>query len=208
MRKSIKDLELDLKNFKPINSDDKFVQIMTTFLVEAKDKFQLLEQMFAKMERLFQEIARYYAFDPKKYTMDEFFNDIKSFKDQFIEAKNENIKKREMEDKLRRAQKAKEKAEKEKLERKSKCVNLDIAKEQEGVMDSLLEALQTGSAFPQPKRKRQQRAINPNGMTTDLLFLLLLNSCLCRSKTSPESVAISKFFGKHTPFQYSQFKEK
>ena len=139
---------------------------MTKFVVEAKDKFQLLEQMFAKMERLYQEIARYYAFDPKKYTMDEFFNDIKSFKDQFIEAKNENIKKREMEEKLRRAQKAKEKADKERLERKSKCVNIDIAKDQEGtgVMDSLLEALQTGSAFPQPKRKRQQRPINPNGI--------------------------------------------
>ncbi|CAG2100841.1 unnamed protein product [Medioppia subpectinata] len=162
MRKSIKELDLDLKNFKPLNSEDKFGDIMSKFLIEAKDKFQILEHQFNKMDRLFTEIARYYTFDQKKYTMDEFFSDIKSFKDQFIDAKNENIKKREMEEKMRRAVKAKEQAELEKLERKSKRVNLDIAKDQEGVMDSLLEALQTGSAFAQTKRKRQQRPLNPN----------------------------------------------
>lgn len=161
MRKSINELELDLKVFKPHNSEDKFGEIMSKFLDEAKEKFQLLEQMFAKMDRLFKEIARYYAFDHKKYTMDEFFNDIKSFKDQFNEAKNENIKKRELEEKQRRALMAKEKADQEKKERKSKKLNLEIGKEQEGVMDSLLEALQTGSAFAQTKRKRQQRAVNP-----------------------------------------------
>jgi hypothetical protein len=173
MRKSINDLELDLKNFKPLNSEDKFGDIMSKFLVEAKEKFQLLEQMFSKMERLFKEISRYYAFDPKKYTMDEFFTDIKSFKDQFIEAKNENIKKREMEEKMRRAVKAKELAEQEKLERKSKRVNLDIGKDQDGVMDSLLEALQTGSAFAQTKRKRQQRPLNPNGMSLVVRFVMM-----------------------------------
>ena len=165
MRKSINELELDLKNFKPLNADDKFGEIMTKFLAEAKDQFQLLEQMFNKMERLYKEIARYYAFDTKKYTLDEFFNDIKSFKDQFIEAHKDNMKKREMEEKVKRAQKAKEKAEQEKKERKANRVNLDIAKEQEGVMDSLLEALQTGSAFAQTKRKRQMRPINHNGMS-------------------------------------------
>lgn len=166
MRKSINELELDLKNFKAVNSDDKFKEMMATFLLEAKDKFQLLEQMYNKMERLFKEIARYYAFDPNKYTLDELFSDIKSFKDQFIEAHKDNVKKREMEEKVKRALKAKEKAEQEKRERKANRVNLDIAKEQEGVMDSLLEALQTGSAFAQTKRKRQQRPINHNGMTT------------------------------------------
>ncbi|XP_054162866.1 protein diaphanous homolog 2-like isoform X2 [Oppia nitens] len=162
MRKSINDLELDLKIFKPLNTEDKFGDIMSKFLIEAKEKFQLLEQMFNKMDRLYKELARYYSFDQKKYTMDEFFNDIKSFKDQFIEAKNENLKKREIEEKMRRAVKAKEMAEREKLERQSKRVNLDIGKEQEGVLDSLLERLQTGSAFAQPKRKRQQRPINPS----------------------------------------------
>jgi diaphanous 2 len=173
MRKSINELELDLKNFKPHNSADKFGEIMTKFLEDAKEQHQILEQMFAKMDRLFKEIARYYAFDPKKYTMDEFYNDIKSFKDQFNEAKNENIKKRELEEKLRRAKEAKEKAEQEKQERKSKKLNLDIGKEQEGVMDSLLEALQTGSAFAQTKRKRQQRVVNPAG---NRFWILLINN--------------------------------
>lgn len=169
MGKSIREFELDLKNFKPHNADDRFGQVMSRFLSEAREKFQVLEQMFAKMERLYKDIAQYYAFDPKKYTMDEFFMDIKSFKDQFIEAYNDNVKNREQEEKLRRAREAKEKAEKEKKERQAKKMNLDSGKEQEGVIDSLLEALQTGSAFAQTKRKRQQRPINPAGMISAIM---------------------------------------
>lgn len=178
MKKSITELELDLKTFKPYNSSDKFNDIMVPFLVDAKEKFEVLEQMFAKMDRLFKEIAQYYVFDPKKYTMEDLFTDIKTFKDQFIEAHKENIKAREQEEKIRRAREAKEKAEQEKKERQSKKLKLvDIGKEQEGVMDSLLEALQTGSAFAQTKRKRQQRAGNAAGeyfLFVCLLFALLI----------------------------------
>lgn len=164
MRRSINDLETDLKTFKPHNEYDRFGPVMTKFLGVAKEQFQLLEQMYNKMDRLFKELAQYFVFDPKKYTMDDFFNDIKIFKDQFIEAHKEKIKVREQEEKLRRAKEAKEKAEIEKKERQQKKLQLvDIGKDQEGVMDSLLEALQTGSAFAQNKRKRQQRTPNPAG---------------------------------------------
>lgn len=69
---------------------------------------------------------------------------------------------REAEEKQRRAREAREKAEAERLvraERKRALVDMNAHETQEGVMDSLMEALQTGSAFSRPiNRKRQTRA--------------------------------------------------
>ncbi|RWS14558.1 protein diaphanous-like isoform X2 [Dinothrombium tinctorium] len=158
MKKSLQQVETDLKNFKPHNEKDRFGKVMTSFLKDAKEKFEVMESMFSKMERLFNDMGTYYVFDPKKYALDEFFTDIKIFKDKFIESYKETVKLREEEEKKRRAKELKEKAEKEKKERQAKKIQLvDIGKDQEGVMDSLLEALQTGSAFAQRARKRQQR---------------------------------------------------
>ncbi|MBZ3887889.1 Protein diaphanous-like protein 2 [Sciurus carolinensis] len=64
-----------------------------------------------------------------------------------------------MEEKTRRAKLAKEKAEQEKMERQKKKKQLiDINKEgdETGVMDNLLEALQSGAAF-RDRRKRIPR---------------------------------------------------
>jgi hypothetical protein len=70
---------------------------------------------------------------------------------------------RESEEKQRRAREAREKAEAERAaraERKRALVDMNAHETQEGVMDSLMEALQTGSAFSRPdqRRKRQTRA--------------------------------------------------
>lgn len=70
---------------------------------------------------------------------------------------------RETEEKQRRAREAREKAEAEKaarVARKIALVDMNAHETQEGVMDSLMEALQTGSAFSRPdqRRKRQIRA--------------------------------------------------
>ncbi len=159
MRKSINELELDLKTFKAHNQFDRFGEIMTQFLADSKEKFQVLEQMFNKMDRVFKEIAQYFVFDPNKYNLDDLFGDIKLFKEQFIEAHKEAVKLRETEEKMRRAREAREKAEIEKKERQSKKSKLvDVNVDKEGVMDSLMEALQSGSAFAQTKRKRQRAA--------------------------------------------------
>ncbi|ETE60355.1 hypothetical protein L345_13903, partial [Ophiophagus hannah] len=64
-----------------------------------------------------------------------------------------------MEEKTKRAKLAKEKAEREKLERQKKKKQLiDMNKEgdETGVMDNLLEALQSGEAF-RDRRKRMPR---------------------------------------------------
>ncbi|RWS29071.1 protein diaphanous-like protein [Leptotrombidium deliense] len=158
MKKSLQQLEVDLKNFKPHNSKDKFGEKMTSFHKEAKKTYESMQEMFTNMEGLFNGLGAFYVFDPKKYPLDEFFNDIKKFKDQFIESYKETQKLREEEEKKRRAKELKEKAEREKKERQANKIQLlDIGKDQEGVMDSLLEALQTGSAFAQRNRKRQQQ---------------------------------------------------
>lgn len=79
------------------------------------------------------------------------------------QAQKEIIKLREGEEKQRRAREAREKAEAEKAARaarKRALVDMNAHETQEGVMDSLMEALQTGSAFSRPdqRRKRQTRA--------------------------------------------------
>lgn len=65
---------------------------------------------------------------------------------------------REAEEKARRAKEAREKAELEKAERaarKRALVDMSATQTQEGVMDSLLEALQTGSAFSRDQKRKR-----------------------------------------------------
>ena len=132
------------------------------------------------METIYLELAEYFVFDPQKYTLDEFFTDVKTFRDSFHVKYNsfylavkllmflrflqqchkDNIKLRETEEKIRRAREAKEKAEREKLERQAKkkaLIDMNNDDDQEGVMDSLLEALKTGSAFSRDQRRKRDR---------------------------------------------------
>ena len=78
------------------------------------------------------------------------------------EAHNKIIKDREAQAKQARAKEAREKQERERAERAEKrrqFVDFNQEGDQEGVMDSLLEALKTGSAFNRDqKRKRAPRA--------------------------------------------------
>ena len=73
------------------------------------------------------------------------------------------LKDREASEKQQRAREAREKQERERAERAAKkkaLVDFTTPDDQEGVMDSLLEALKTGSAFNRDaKRKRAPRAL-------------------------------------------------
>ncbi|GLD47319.1 protein diaphanous homolog 3 isoform X1, partial [Lates japonicus] len=87
------------------------------------------------------------------------------------QALKENLRQRESEEKQRRARAAKEKAEREKQERQQKkrrLLEVNAENDETGVMDSLLEALQSGAAFrdrrkraPRP-RDNQQQMISPS----------------------------------------------
>ncbi|XP_036161224.1 protein diaphanous homolog 2 isoform X6 [Myotis myotis] len=160
MEQQIVNLERDIKKF-PQTEDqhDKFVEKMTSFTKIAREQYDKLSTMHSNMVKLYENLGDYFIFDSKTVSIEEFFGDLNNFRTLFLEAVKENNKRKEMEEKTRRAKLAKEKAEQEKLERQKKKKQLiDINKEgdETGVMDNLLEALQSGAAF-RDRRKRIPR---------------------------------------------------
>ncbi|XP_012224016.1 protein diaphanous isoform X2 [Linepithema humile] len=163
MDTNIRNLEQDLANAKiPQDNEDLFIDVMKPFAKKARESYEVLQNMFKNMDSLFTDVSDFYSFDRQKYTIEEFFGDLKTFKDDFLQSQREIIKLKEGEEKQRRAREAREKAEVEKAARaarKRALVDMNAHETQEGVMDSLMEALQTGSAFSRPdqRRKRQTR---------------------------------------------------
>ncbi|XP_070461491.1 protein diaphanous homolog 2 isoform X2 [Equus przewalskii] len=169
MEQQILHLERDIKKFpQSENQHDKFVEKMTSFTKSAREQYDKLSNMHKQMVKLYENLGEYFIFDSKTVSIEEFFGDLNDFRTLFLEAVKENHKRKEMEEKTRRAKLAKEKAEQEKLERQKKKKQLiDINKEgdETGVMDNLLEALQSGAAF-RDRRKRIPR--NPEKSTVEL----------------------------------------
>uniref|UniRef100_A0A8C3J4L3 Protein diaphanous homolog 2 n=1 Tax=Calidris pygmaea TaxID=425635 RepID=A0A8C3J4L3_9CHAR len=164
MNHQIQRLENDIENFpKTQDEHDKFVEKMSiSFLHSAREQYEKLSNMHNNMTKLYENLGEYFTFDPKAISIEEFFGDLSNFRTLFLDALKENNKRRELEEKTKRAKLAKEKAEREKLERQKKKQQLiDMNKEgdETGVMDSLLEALQSGAAF----RDRRKRTPRPQG---------------------------------------------
>ncbi|KAB0388251.1 hypothetical protein FD755_003207 [Muntiacus reevesi] len=166
MKKQISDVERDIQNFPAATDEkDKFVEKMTIsflerrdFVKDAQEQYNKLRLMHSNMETLYKELGEYFLFDPKKVSVEEFFMDLHNFKNMFVQAVKENQKRRETEEKMRRAKLAKEKAEKERLEKQQKreqLIDMNAEGDETGVMDSLLEALQSGAAFRRKRGPRQ-----------------------------------------------------
>uniref|UniRef100_A0A671NAQ0 Diaphanous related formin 2 n=1 Tax=Sinocyclocheilus anshuiensis TaxID=1608454 RepID=A0A671NAQ0_9TELE len=155
MERHIQRLENDIQNFpKTDDKQDKF---------HSREQYEKLSTMHKNMQKLYESLGSYFAFDPHTVSIEDFFGDLANFRNLFMDAMRANRKKREMEEKIKRAKLAKEKAEREKLERQQKKKQLiDMNKEGDemGVMDNLMEALQSGAAF-RDRRKRTPR----NGKT-------------------------------------------
>uniref|UniRef100_A0A3P8VEC4 Diaphanous related formin 1 n=1 Tax=Cynoglossus semilaevis TaxID=244447 RepID=A0A3P8VEC4_CYNSE len=157
MGRQIKNLEKDIEKFPPPQSDkDLFVEKMSSFVVSAREQYEKLDLMHKHMEKQYIELGEYFVFNPKKISVEDLFGDLNTFKNMFQQAVKENQKRKEAEEKIKRAKLAREKAEKEKEEKQKKAQLLDINAEgdETGIMDGLLEALQSGAAF---KRKRGPR---------------------------------------------------
>ncbi|XP_061408403.1 protein diaphanous homolog 1-like isoform X1 [Lethenteron reissneri] len=154
MENQIEQLEKDIQSF-PSTEDvnDKFVEKMTGFVEKAREQYGRLALMFDNMQKLFDGLGEYFVFNTKKVSVEEFFGDLTNFRSMFMQAVKDNVRRREAEEKIQKAQLAKEKAEKERLEKQTKKRLLEDGDET-GVMDSLMEALQSGAAF---KRKRAPR---------------------------------------------------
>uniref|UniRef100_A0A8C5VLL7 Diaphanous related formin 3 n=1 Tax=Microcebus murinus TaxID=30608 RepID=A0A8C5VLL7_MICMU len=166
MGRQLHQLEKDLETFPPPEDlHDKFVTKMSSFVISAKEQYEKLSKLHENMEKLYQTVMGYFAIDVKKVSVEDFFTDLNNFRTTFMQAIKENIKKREAEEKEKRARIAKELAEKERLERqqkKKRLLEMKTEGDETGVMDSLLEALQSGAAFrdrrkrtPKPKDVRQ-----------------------------------------------------
>ncbi|XP_051929352.1 protein diaphanous homolog 2 isoform X6 [Hippocampus zosterae] len=160
MERHIVRLENDIENFpKSDDPQDKFVEKMSGFCKHAREQYEKLSIMHKNMQKLYENTGSYFAFDPQVLSVEDFFGDLSNFRILFLEAVKENHKKREMEEKIKRARLAKEKAEREKQERqqkKKKLIDMNKEGDETGVMDSLMEALQSGEAF-RDRRKRTPR---------------------------------------------------
>ncbi|XP_060797730.1 protein diaphanous homolog 3 isoform X2 [Neoarius graeffei] len=169
MEKQLLQLEKDLDTFSsPDNQEDMFYSKMASFSTQAREQYQKLVIMHNNMNTLFQNMVEYFTIDPKKTSVDELFTDLSNFRAMFMQALKENGKRREAEEKQRRARAAKEKAEHEKQERqqrKKRLLEVNAEKDETGVMDSLLEALQSGAAF----RDRRKRAPRPRDEASQMV---------------------------------------
>ncbi|XP_049903621.1 protein diaphanous homolog 3-like isoform X1 [Epinephelus moara] len=172
MERQLLQLERDLETFSsPDDPNDMFFTKMASFSKVAREQYDKLVIMHSNMETLYHNMLEYFAVDPKKTSVEELFTDLSNFRTMFTQALKENLRLRESEEKQRRARAAKEKAEREKQERQQKkrrLLEVNAENDETGVMDSLLEALQSGAAFrdrrkraPRP-RDNQQQTISPS----------------------------------------------
>uniref|UniRef100_A0A3B3ZGT1 Uncharacterized protein n=1 Tax=Periophthalmus magnuspinnatus TaxID=409849 RepID=A0A3B3ZGT1_9GOBI len=155
MGRQIKNLQKDLETFPPPqNEKDQFAE---NFVGTAQEQYEKLDLMHKNMDKQYTDLGNYFVFDPRKISVEEFFGDLKTFINMFQQAVKENQKRKESEEKIKRAKLAREKAEKEKEEKLKRSQLLDINAEgdETGIMDGLLEALQSGAAFRRKRGPRQ-----------------------------------------------------
>uniref|UniRef100_A0A2I3H1D6 Diaphanous related formin 3 n=1 Tax=Nomascus leucogenys TaxID=61853 RepID=A0A2I3H1D6_NOMLE len=190
MGRQLQQLEKELETFPPPEDlHDKFVTKI--FVISAKEQYETLSKLHENMEKLYQSIMGYYATDVKKVSVEDFLTDLNNFRTTFMQAIKENIKKREAEEKEKRARIAKELAERERLERqqkKKRLLEMKTEGDETGVMDNLLEALQSGAAFRDRRKRTPMRKGEPYtcfvllsrelSQRKNPVFLILLKLCV------------------------------
>uniref|UniRef100_A0A672KFL1 Protein diaphanous homolog 3-like n=1 Tax=Sinocyclocheilus grahami TaxID=75366 RepID=A0A672KFL1_SINGR len=122
MEKHLLQLEKDLDTFSSTDDQqDLFLSKMAiSFHTFARDQYQKLVIMHSNMVTLYLNMLEYFTIDPKKTSVEELFTDLSNFRAMFMQAVKENARRREAEEKQRKARIAKEKAEREKQERQMK----------------------------------------------------------------------------------------
>nr|XP_006632081.1 PREDICTED: protein diaphanous homolog 1 isoform X1 [Lepisosteus oculatus] len=172
MSKQITNLEKEIETFPPPTDErDKFVEKMTSFVSSAREQYDLLALMHKNMEKQYEDLGTYFVFNPKKISVEEFFGDLNNFRNMFQQAVKENQKRKETEEKIRKAKLAKEKAEREKedKQKRSQIIDINAAGDETGIMDGLLEALQSGAAFRRKRGPRQAANRRAGNAVTSIL---------------------------------------
>ncbi|XP_035378986.1 protein diaphanous homolog 3 [Electrophorus electricus] len=148
----------------PEDQQDMFLKKMAGFSLQAREQYQKLVVTQANMTSVYLSLLEYFTVDPKKTSIEELFTDLSNFRAMFLQAVKENRRRWEVEEKQRRARMAREKAEQERQERqqrKRQLLEVRGEKEETGVMDSLLEALQSGAAFRERRRRGPRTCDEP-----------------------------------------------
>uniref|UniRef100_A0A674PBY3 Diaphanous related formin 1 n=1 Tax=Takifugu rubripes TaxID=31033 RepID=A0A674PBY3_TAKRU len=161
MGRQIKNMEKDLETFPPPQNDkDLFVEKL--FVGTAREQHEKLDLLHKNMEKQYTDLGKFFVFDPRKISAEEFFGELNNFKTMFLQAVKDNQKRKEAEEKIKRAKLAREKAEKEKEEKlkRSKLPDMNTGDDETGIMDGLLEALQSGAAFKRKRGPRTQSVIH------------------------------------------------
>ncbi|VDO22602.1 unnamed protein product [Haemonchus placei] len=83
LRQNVTKLENCLRTYKKQGDEDKFIEVMTPFLLEAQSELDTIETMHRKMKCDWESFTKFYAFDEKKYSLEQFFADMKTFKEQY-----------------------------------------------------------------------------------------------------------------------------
>ncbi|XP_043982276.1 protein diaphanous homolog 1 isoform X2 [Gambusia affinis] len=196
MGRQIKSLQKDLETFPPAqNENDHFVEKMSSFVSYAQEQFEKLDGMHKNMEKQYTELGDYFVFDPRKISVEEFFGDIHNFINMFQQAVKENQKRKEAEEKIRKAKLAREKAEKEKEEKlkRSQLPDINAEGDETGIMDGLLEALQSGAAFRRKRGPRQAANHRRAGQAvTNILAKELMQEETTSSSKIPKKKAKSE----------------
>ncbi|XP_053720468.1 protein diaphanous homolog 3-like isoform X2 [Synchiropus splendidus] len=190
MERQLLQLERDLETFASSDDpSDMFSTKMMSFSEEAREQYAKLVIIHSNMETLYQNMLQYFAIDPKKTSVEEIFTDLSNFRSMFIQALKENLKQREQEEKERRARAAKEKSEREKQERqqqkKRRLLEVNAENDETGVMDSLLEALQSGAAFRDRRKRAPRPKDNQNRMISPGSFRQVLRPIDHESNRTP-----------------------
>ncbi|CAH8499344.1 unnamed protein product [Heterobilharzia americana] len=169
MKKSVTNIEIDLKTYKVQDPSDNYMSVMQDFLILAKEQVSQVEMMHKRMQEKFLTVSKYLTFDPNKYHMENLFSDLKDFHAAFKRSASEMSKKRALEEKMI---KAREEQARRQRERELK-VTLNspgprAPTEEEGnVIDNLMEALKSGAAFAsggeRSAAKRNRNRISPSG---------------------------------------------
>uniref|UniRef100_A0A8C4QB41 FH2 domain-containing protein n=1 Tax=Eptatretus burgeri TaxID=7764 RepID=A0A8C4QB41_EPTBU len=109
MQRQIQQVENEIKvSPAPDDSDDKFVGKMTDFLKTACDTYSRLDILQKNLVHKYKELTTYFTVDPSKVEMEEFFGSLSEFRSSFQQAIDENAKRRETEEKIKRAQQVRE----------------------------------------------------------------------------------------------------
>uniref|UniRef100_A0AC35U5X5 GBD/FH3 domain-containing protein n=1 Tax=Rhabditophanes sp. KR3021 TaxID=114890 RepID=A0AC35U5X5_9BILA len=82
-KNDINKLETCLGNYESINTKDKFKDVMTPFLSNAKSTESTISKMIEKMHFKWGKLLDYFSYDESKYSMPDFFGDLLKFKEQY-----------------------------------------------------------------------------------------------------------------------------